>query len=154
MINKIELNQKSIYLHPTDHVEVKQIIYSLQKNKSPGHDKITTKALQLSAEFISKPLAEIFNKCLLTGYFPKNLKKTIVVPIHKNGPVSELNNYRPISIITSLTKVFEKIINTRLNSFLEKNKILSPHQFGFRKNTSTNDAIATLTDLIYKSVDD
>jgi potassium voltage-gated channel Eag-related subfamily H protein 8 len=76
-----------------------------------------------------------------TGVFPDALKKASVVPIYKAGDKSIFTNYRPISILPAFSKVFEKVITNRLDSFLSKYNILFDKQFGFRKNHSTAMAI-------------
>lgn len=154
IINNIPINDKTFYLFPTDPTEVQETILSLNKNKSPGYDNITSNILQLISTKIAIPIAELFNKCFLKGYFPKCFKQSIIVPIFKAGLSSELNNYRPISLISTFAKIFEKLIYSRLYSFFEKSNILSNMQFGFLKGKSTSDAIATLTEYVYSSLDE
>lgn len=136
--NKIPLvdpnpTSSSFALLPTDPDEIVNIIGSLMENCSPGWDLITAKALKTVADLISPVLSDVFNRCLQSGIFPQALKKSIVQPIHKAGDKSCVNNYRPISMLTSLSKVLERIINSRLVGYLEDFGLLSPSQFGFRK---------------------
>ena len=85
--------------------------------------------------------------------WPDNLKSAEVVPIHKAGSKSCISNYRPISLISNIAKIFEKILYNRLYSFLEKHQILSEHQYGFVKNKGTADALNYITHKIYQNLD-
>ena len=79
-------------------------------------------------------------------------KIAVVTPLHKNGEKSDVSNYRPVSLVSNLCKIFEKILKERINNFLNKHNILSDKQFGFREGKSTQDAIACLIKEIYQSV--
>jgi Notch-like protein len=91
-----------------------EVIFSLCSKNSSGYDEISTKTLKISAPYISSPLCYIFNKAVLTGKFPSHMKYSIVTPIYKKGDKKNCSNYRPISLLTSFSKVFEKIILRRL----------------------------------------
>jgi len=147
-------NMQSIYLTPTDVIEVTQIVFSLKTKLSTGHDNISTKVLKELIKGIATPLALLINKSLAEGKFPKQLKIAKVVPIYKNGGRDLLNNYRPISLLTSLSKVFEKVIFNRLYKFLDLKDIFDPRQFGFRPKHSTTDAILTLTNDILRALEE
>lgn len=99
------------------------------------------------------PLAHIINLCFKKGIFPDELKIAIVVPIHKNGEKYNINNYRPISMLNSLSKVFEKIIANRIMNFFMKHELLSDKQFGFMKKIGTTDAIARLSEYLHNGLD-
>jgi hypothetical protein len=83
-----------------------------------------------------------------------NWKKSVVKPIYKNGEKEEAINYQPITIVPALSKVLEKVIANHLIAFLEKHDILNKSQFGFRKNESTNNAIAAIIENITESLND
>ena len=105
-------------------------------------------------KFIISPiLTSIINKSLQQGKFPTLFKLARVIPLHKGGSKSEINNYRPISILPLLSKIFERIVYNQLYSFLEKYKILSPNQYGFRKNRSTIQAVIDQLEFIYQNLD-
>ena len=84
-----------------------------------------------------RPLSAILNQCIAFGYFPNKLKIAKVIPVDKAGPTNQPGNYRPISLLPSISKIFERLILNRLISFFQRNKILIPTQFGFRHNHST-----------------
>jgi hypothetical protein len=82
----------------------------------------------------------------LTGIFPNRLKVSIVRPLYKKGGKTHMSNYRPISLLTTFSKVLEKVMYNRLSLYLQTNNILVPEQFGFRKGISTENATFKLTD--------
>ncbi|XP_026326060.1 uncharacterized protein LOC113234789 [Hyposmocoma kahamanoa] len=132
----------------TDCEEIEREITNLKTDCSPGWDGISSKILKQISPFITPVLTNIINRCISTGTFPEAFKKSIVHPIYKAGDKHCANNYRPISILTSLSKVFERIINKRLVGFLETNSILARSQYGFRKHKSTDDAVHDFTDFL------
>ena len=89
-----------------------------------------------------------------SGIFPTWLKFSQVVPIFKKGDKDKLTNYRPISLLTSFSKIFEKVIYKRLDNHMISNNILAKEQYGFRSNTSTEKSIYELTNNILKALDD
>ena len=102
-----------------------------------------------SHSFFVEIICELINTCFSTGIFPQTLKLATVIPLFKSGETASLNNYRPISILPTLSKVFEKCLYNRLLAFVELNSVLTPCQFGFRRNISTVDAVLELTELQY-----
>lgn len=137
----------------TDELEVEQIILTLRSNCAIGIDGISSDLLKRYKKILIPPLTYIINQCLLTGVFPDLLKKALIHPIHKSGDVDRVNNYRPISVLPSLSKVLERIMNNRLKKYLEANKLLSINQYGFRNNTSTNEAVHDLTEHVVEALD-
>jgi len=109
---------------------------------------ITCKLLKYIIELVADPLVYIFNMSIQQGIFPDNLKLAVIKPIYKAGDKKNVNNYRPISLLTNFAKIFEKIIKQRLISFLEANKLLSKKQFGFRPGIGTKDALYQTIQLI------
>jgi len=100
--------------------EVNRIINSLKTRDSCGYDEISSRILKVSAPYSLSPLTHIFNKILRTGMFPERLKYSEVKPLFKKGSTNELSNYRPISLLTSFSKIIEKIIYKRLYNYLLK----------------------------------
>lgn len=108
----------SFYLHPTDNLEVESTIKNLKVNKSPGVDGIQSEALKHILIYIVELLTYIINKCFAAGIWPQIFKITCILPIFKNGDEKTATYYRPISLITTMSKVFEKILGERLNSYI------------------------------------
>ncbi|XP_046628200.1 uncharacterized protein LOC124309028 [Neodiprion virginianus] len=148
----VKHNSNSIFLTPTDSFEIEKTILDL-KDKSGGVDGISSKVLKIIANDISVPLEYIFNMCINRVIWPSALKKTDIIPIFKSGNKHLTTNYRPISLISNLAKIFEKIIFNRLYSFCISNILISNNQFGFVKNRGTSDALAITSNFIYNNID-
>lgn len=153
MVDSRHKNSNSFVLLPTDEDEIKRVINSLRSNWSSGWDCISSIFLKRTSNVLAKPISLICNLSFERGIFPKALKKSIVIPIHKAGDRDNVSNYRPISLLPTLAKVLEKLINKRLMNFLEKYNILQPNQYGFRNGKSTSDAIEQVTSFIVNSLD-
>ena len=134
--------------------EIINIIKSLKTKESYGHDEISTKLLKISANYICSPLTHICNKAIAAGIFPQRLKYSIIKPLFKKGDKTKPSNYRPISLLTTFSKVLEKALFNRLIEHIEKNNILSKQQFGFRKRYATEDAIFRLTHEILSALNE
>jgi hypothetical protein len=133
---------------PTTTTEIANIIKPLKPKGSHGYDEISTKILKIRSPFIISPLNYICNKALSKGIFPDRLKYSIIKPLYKKGSKLELANYRPISLLTSFSKMFEKVMHSRLINHLTKLNILAKEQFGFRPNLTTENATLALTNEI------
>lgn len=142
----------SFVLLNTDPLEVETTIMSLRSNAATGWDSISSTFLKRYVKTLAPVLCHIFNLSFQTGIFPSAFKKAIIHPIFKNGDKSLPTNYRPIAVLSSLSKIFERIINKNLTNYLEKFNIISPRQFGFRKRISTSDATLEVVDHIVKSM--
>lgn len=147
----IPFNQNSLFITPTNDTEVSRIIKQL-KNKSGGCDDIHAFIIKLAAPYITPLLTHIINKAISEGNCPRQFKSADICPVHKNGSKTQVNNYRPIALISNLAKIFEKIIFNRLYNFAIKHKLISARQFGFLKNKSADDAIALLSKFIYDNL--
>ena len=110
--------------------------------------------MKLIPDLILVPLCKIINNSFQSGVFPNALKICKVIPIHKGGSTEELNNYRPISLLSIFDKIIEKLMHKRLYNFLQEHNILFENQFGFRKNNSTTYALIEITEKIKDSIDD
>ena len=144
----------SLVIEETNPDEIIKLIDGLDINKSCREDDIPIKFIKLSSNIISGFLSDIFNKCIKLGVYPNLLKVAKVVPIFKKGSKDECSNYRPISLLMNINKLFEKIIHKRMYSFLEKKKILNQNQYGFRKNSNTAFAIYDLIENKLKNLDE
>jgi hypothetical protein len=127
----------NIVFHNTSTGEIEKIIHSLPWKNSCGYDEISMRIMKASALFISSPLCHIINTSLNSGVFPTILKYSVITPLHKKGDKNNLSNYRPISLLTSFSKIFERLIYNRLINNFTSNKIFTNSQFGFRKRSST-----------------
>lgn len=133
---------QSMYLHPSTADEIGEIILSL-KNSSAEQD-IIIKVLKLGLNHFSELISELFNLCANESSYPGCLKIARITPVHKGGKRSCFSNYRPISILSNLNKIFEKILCKRINSFIGAFNVLSSRQFGFRKGLGTEAATLQL----------
>jgi hypothetical protein len=131
----ITINNKSLSLYFATQKEVSDLINKLS-NKSSKYD-LSVKILKSVNHFISDTLCKLFNLCIEQGTYPDILKKARVVPIHKSGDCRLQKNYRPISTLLIVNKIFEKLLYIRLNSFLDSCNIISDNQYGFRKSRDT-----------------
>ena len=104
---------------------------------------------RMKLHHISQPLVYIFNLSLQSGLCPDSMKIAKVSPVYKKGSKLDPGNYRPISVLPILSKVFEKLINNRLMKYLNKNDLLFKHQYGFKEKHSTKLSLINLAnDLI------
>ncbi len=142
---------RSIYLNPTDDEEVAKIISNMKSKNSSGHDKINSNLLKKLKNELKHPISLLINKSINSGIFPDIYKIAEVIPIHKAKDREILNNYRPISLLPTFSKILEKILHIRLYKYLQKNNILNPSQYGFRPKHSTTDAIAELVNKVTKN---
>ena len=131
--NLINSNINSIYINETSELEIITIINKIDSKCSKDHDGIDFKLIKLVIYPILKPLLHIFNLILNKSIYPSNMKKSVIIPIHKNNNKNNIENYRPISIIPQFSKIIEKIIKKRIDNFIEKNNIISANQYGFKK---------------------
>jgi hypothetical protein len=95
------------------------------------------KILKISTPYIISPLTHIINKTLSTGTFPSRLKYAEINPIFKDGEMTNIKNYRPIFLLTSFSKIFEKVMYKRLYNHFVNNNVFAPEQYGFRNKLST-----------------
>jgi sarcosine oxidase/L-pipecolate oxidase len=117
-------------------------------------DGISTKLLQKIASEISRPLSHIFNFILSSGKFPDRLKISRTVPIFKAGRTDLCDNYRPIALLSTMSKVLEKIVCVQLVNHLDRNKILYKHQYGFQRGKSTEHNIVHALNFISKAMNE
>ena len=114
---------------------------------------MSPKFLKILAPAISETLSNISNESFALGIFPDHMKLAMITPIFKGGSKLDVSNYRPVSVLPTISKVLEKLMLTRLTEYLEKSKIIYEHQFGFQKNRSTTLAVLDLNTRITKALD-
>lgn len=139
----------SFFLSPVLTSEIIEAIKSLSNKKSVGYDEISVDIIKNCTFGLLEPLTIIFNLSFSKGVFPDGWKTAVVIPIHKSGTKDDVINYRPISLLSVLSKVIEIIIKHRLISFLNNNKFFSDRQFGFLSGRSTDGALLShITDIV------
>ena len=144
----------SLFFKPISQEDVVNIIKSLDPTKSTGPFSLSSRIINILLYEIADILKDIFNLSLQTGIFPKSLKHVKVVPIYKNkGSPYEVSNYRPISLLSNIEKIFEKLVYARVISFLDSKNILFKRQYGFRSKHSTTHSLIHLTEQIRQSLD-
>ena len=144
-----EFNNRSMFFADITNFEIEEIILKAKNKYSLDccdMNYVFIKKLVLS---LSPFLVTSFNNCFRRGIFPNQLKVAKVIPLYKDGDRSDPSNYRPISLLPVIGKIFEKIIYLRTVNFLDHFKLLNKNQFGFRKKRSTIDAICSLTENIH-----
>ena len=147
-------SSSAIFLQPTDKEEIANIISSLNSNKASGPNSIPYRILFLLKNELSKQLADLFNLSFMTGVFPSVLKTTKVVPVFKKDSKLNYSNYRPISLLSNIEKILEKLMYKRLYTFFDYNNIIYDLQFGSRQQYSTSHALINITENIRKALDD
>ena len=146
--NKVMFSMKTI-----EEEEVHTHILDLDITKSPGTDNISTRIVKESGNIIKSHLTQLFNHHIEEGTYPSELKTARCVPIYKGGnsdPYKPIN-YRPISILGSINKVFEKCLHSQISKYLEDNELLPNFQYGYRKAHNTQQAIADFCNYIEES---
>lgn len=137
---------EAINFYRVTYKEIVKIVSKMKNKQSCGYDDIPITLIKSTIDIFAVPLAKFYNNCIASNLFPEQLKIAKVVPVHKKGCNMDPNNYRPISLLPVLSKIFEKIIKIRLNKHLNRNRILNHRQFGYRQSIGTRNAINTLID--------
>ena len=144
--------ETTFQLNPITIVELSKFITDV-KNTSPGFDELPIRIFKENFDILGPIILHLCNTSILTGVFPTGMKIARVIPIPKSASRC-INNFRPISLLPTLSKILEKIVSIQLNSYLIHNNIITPNQFGFRPNLSTENAAHDLVNYIYKSFDE
>jgi hypothetical protein len=145
--------QKSMFIRHVSTDEIQSELIRLDVRKALGDDGIPARILKMLTNALAHNFSEFINYFFARGMFPDPLKIAKVVPLFKGGDKKMVENFRGISILPALSKVFESVLNEQLQSFLLANELHDPHQFGFRKNRGTSDAIASLLSSVTEELD-
>ena len=149
----LQSNKSSIFLNPTDIWEIKRIVNKLPAKKSSGHDNISNILLKEIIDNVAPALSTIFNKSTVNGEFPSIMKLADVVPLYKGKEHFLETNYRPISLLTTISKVLEKIVYQRVYSFLQDTGQLYENQFRFRASHSCEHAVGQAVNGLVKGLE-
>ena len=134
---------------PVTSPDIQKIINNLQPKTSTGYDNISCKVIKLLSDELSPALAVAINQCLNNNIFPDKLKLAKVIPLYKKkGQISSFENWRPIALLPALSKVYERIIFNQIYEHFVTHSLFSDNQYGFRKKSSTEDAILDFQDRI------
>ena len=152
-LKTLQSSSKSIFLQPTTEQEVLKIVRNLPSKLSSGHDNISNVLLKEMIDIMAPVLTKIFNQSLETGEFPDVMKLAEVVPLFKGKEHYLSNNYRPISLLTTVSKILEKIVYKRVYDYLTKMGQLSDNQYGFREKHSCEHAIGQVLGNILKGLE-
>ena len=138
----------SMAFNPVTSGEVEEIINSLRANTSSGVDDIPTVVIKILGNVLSGPLVNLTNEHIRSGTFPEEFKFANLVPLHKNGGKANPNNHRPISLLPSISKIFERLLYNRLWVYFTYFNLFVCNQFGFKPKKSTVDALVHITETI------
>ena len=144
---------EGLVFKPETELSIKKLIDKIRKDVATGADDIGAKLLKDAKDVISPILAEIINLGYQTSTFPDCMKKATIRALHKKDDPDKISNYRPISILSTLSKVFERTATDQFVEHLEKNNLLSKHQHAYRKGHSTSTCLVEVTNYLYKLVD-
>lgn len=146
--------RSNLHFYKANCDEIRKIIDGLKKKSSAGEDDYSSKLVKYCKNEILTPLTSLVNKSLAQGIFPSCLKTAKVYPKYKKGNINEPSSYRPISLLSTFSKILERVILTRLLNHLNQNELLSPRQHGFKKNKSTTTAIVQLVECLIDKLDE
>ena len=125
---------------------VASLIDRLKNKESSGIDRLSSKHLKAAKNLLAKPLTLLINQMLNTGICPTNLKQSNATPVFKAKDKELPSNYRPLSVLSSVSKIFENAIADQLTKYLIDNNLFSPNQYGFRAQHSTELTAFNLVD--------
>jgi hypothetical protein len=146
------IRSSTFCLRPINEPDVINQINKLGTGTAPGYDNINSNFLKENVKYLAPPLVHIYNLSLESGIFPQAFKLAKVIPLHKSGNKDDINNFRPISLLSVFSKVLEKLVKMQLSSYLSENNIITNLQFGFRSDKSITDALFNVAKTITESV--
>ena len=141
----------SLFLSPTTPREVEELCAALEPGKGMGWDGISPRVIKRVARELSGSLSRLLNCCMREGYYPDSFKVARVVPVFKSEDPTEFSNYRPVSVLPVLNQIFERVIKSRLVSFLDKHQAIVPAQYGFRAEHSTAMAVLDMAEKVRRA---
>jgi hypothetical protein len=148
-----QVNSETFNFRHTTRTTMEKLIGHLQDDKAAGVDGLAVRACKVISRYISEPLTHIFNNAVDEGHFPTDLKIGRITPIYKKGDKTDTENYRPVTVLNIISKVFERLLNYQLYEYLDTNSKLSDTQHGYRKGKNCQTAIVEFLDYIYQEID-
>lgn len=145
-------NGQIFTLNPTTVNEVLTLINN-SRETAAGYDQLPMTLIKKAASALAPLLTHVFNLSIVTGVFPQPLKIARVTPIHKSGPIDLCPNYRPVSVLVSISKLLERIVYNQLMTFINDQNLLTNSQYGFRPGRSTEAALLSFTDHVLNAFD-
>ena len=153
-INNISSTPYSFYLKPVTQEEIIHHLQNLNTSKSTTTNDIPIKFIKIAARVTAPILTKLYNTCISEGSFTNILKLSQIILTHKKGPKNLCFNYRPISLLSPFSKIFEKCIYSQLIDYLNKKKLITNCEYGFRSNYSCSMAVSKISSEIIKNTDD
>ena len=133
---------------PTSPMEVEEACRGLDTTKAAGWDGVSPRVVKAAAGELAGPLARLYNCCMREGYYPECFKIARVIPVFKGEDPTQFSNYRPVSVLPTLSQIFERILKRRLVQFLDQQGVIIPGQYGFRAGHSTAMAILDMVERV------
>ena len=150
----LKLQEKKFSFNPCTEAEVLKLLNAIDPSKSVGLDNLGGKFLKEGAESLAHPICQLINMSIEKSIFPDSCKIAKLIPLFKKGSALEPKNYRPISLLPLLSKLFEKIAHEQTQKYLDENNIIYKYQSGFRAKHSTDTCLSLLNDKILSGMDD
>ena len=129
--------------------EIEKAISQMNNNKAPGEDGIVIELMKEGSAEVYGPLARLFTSCIRTRKTPKDWNNAVIILLHKKGDIKDIGNYRPISLVSHISKLFTRVLTNRLEGILDSNQ--PREQAGFRKGFSTTDHLQVVNQLVEKT---
>ena len=133
--------------------EVASVLQGLNAKKAAGPDFLPAKMLRLCGGILAAPLQDLVRTIIETCRYPRNLKRSLLHPVLKSGPATEISNFRPISLLPVADKVVERILCEQMSHFVETAGILSENQYGFRRGRNCEQAAMRVTEFVAQETD-
>ena len=143
-----------LQLQEVKFIDLLQVVTELKPKTSAGYDNCSNKILKKIFRNISEPLLHLINHAIRSETFPHEWKVAKIIPVFKKGDKHEMTNYRPVSLLPTVSKIIEKLLIIQLERHIKENDIMYPLQFGFRKGHETSHALLTLVDRIHEADND
>ena len=153
-LSNIIPNPKTMFMEPTSQAEIKKLVMQLPNKDCSGYDNLSNRLLKQIIDPILEPLTIIFNISLTEGVFPHGMKAADVTPLYKSKEHFLVTNYRPISLLITISKLLEKVVCCRTYKFLNATNQLYDGQYGFRSGHSCQNAISELIGVVAKNMEE